>query len=201
MKKHYIFLAISLISIASLTYYLNDTTGHEFITKTEKEIDIMHQERDSVFVFADEVLDNVIEQKKVDSLKVSNLDNLVKNKQITIEQQIVELKELVRKSNELKEWAEKERDNAIKVERLAQKQKIESQKVMKETLIVLDSIRVENKNLIKENSKYLSEINKLKVDITTLEEIIEKIKSKYTIELDDDSNDDDDGKRKKKKKE
>lgn len=199
MKKHYIFLAISLISIASLTYYLNDTTGHEFITKTEKEIDLMHQERDSVFVFADEVLDNVIEQKKADSLKVSNLDNLVKNKQITIEQQVVELKELVKKSSELKEWAEKERDNAIKFERLAQKQKIESQKAMQDALIVLDSIKTNNKILVNENKKYLNEITKLKVDINKLEDAIEKIKSKYTIELEDDSYDD--SKRKKKKKE
>ena len=199
MKKRYIFLIVSLSVIGSLTYYFDSQKkDNEFIIETERELDSLNKERDSIFYFADEVLDHIDEKKKKDSLKLTSLDDMVKNKQITIEQQVAELKDLVKKSQEMQELAEVEKNKAIQFERMAQKQKVESEKLREETLMVLDSIRTSNKVLITENKKQLNEIEKLKLEISKLEDTIEKIKSKYTIELEDDSNDD--SKRKKKKK-
>ena len=96
MKKRYVFLIVSLIVIGSLTYYFDSQKKeNEFIKETERELDSLNKERDSVFYFADEVLNHIDEQKKSDSLKLSSLDGMVKNKQITIEQQVVELKSLL----------------------------------------------------------------------------------------------------------
>jgi hypothetical protein len=82
VKKRYVFLIVSISVIGSLTYYFDRSQKkeNEFIKETERELDSLNKERDSVFYFADEVLNHIDEQKKSDSLKLSSLDGMVKNK-------------------------------------------------------------------------------------------------------------------------
>jgi hypothetical protein len=179
MKKRYIFLIVSLISVVLLTYLLKEDYETTFITETKKEIDSMHEERDSVFSFADEVLESVTEQKKVDSLKLDNLDNMVKNKQMTIEQQVAELKSLVKKSNDLKELAEEERNKAIMVEQVAKQQQMEAEKARHIMMVYMDSLQVANKDLMLDIKNYKKDKERLEKEIKRLRSLLENIKEKH----------------------
>jgi DNA repair exonuclease SbcCD ATPase subunit len=179
MKKRYIFLIVSLVSVASITYLLKKDLDNEFIRQTEKEINSMHEERDSVFLFADEVLEGVTEQKKVDSLKLTDLDEKVKNKQITIEQQVSELKELVKKANDLKELAEEEKNKAITVERMAKQQQMEAEKARHIMMTHMDSLQVVTKGLMSEIKTHKKDKEKLEKEIKRLNSLLESIKEKH----------------------
>ena len=176
MKKRYVFLIVSISVIGSLTYYFDRSQKkeNEFIKETERELDSLNKERDSVFYFADEVLNHIDEQKKSDSLKLSSLDGMVKNKQITIEQQVVELKSLVKKSNDMQEWAETERDRAIEVERMSKLQKMEAEKARKEVISQLDSLKKVNHRLLDKNKFYEKETIRLQNEIERLKDKIVK---------------------------
>jgi len=179
MKKRYIFLIVSLVSVASITYLLKKDLDNEFIRQTEKEINSMHKERDSVFLFADEVLEGVTEQKKVDSLKLTDLDEKVKNKQMTIEQQVSELKGLVKKANDLKELAEEERNKAITVERMAKQQQMEAEKARHIMMTHMDSLQVVTKDLMLEIKTHKKDKEKLEKEIKRLNSLLEGIKEKH----------------------
>lgn len=176
MKKRYVFLIVSISVIGSLTYYFDRSQKkeNEFIKETERELDSLNKERDSVFYFADEVLNHIDEQKKSDSLKLSSLDGMVKNKQITIEQQVVELKSLVKKSNDMQKWAETERDRAIEVERMSKLQKMEAEKARKEVISQLDSLKKVNHRLLDKNKFYEKETIRLQNEIEKLKDKIVK---------------------------
>jgi hypothetical protein len=176
VKKRYVFLIVSISVIGSLTYYFDRSQKkeNEFIKETERELDSLNKERDSVFYFADEVLNHIDEQKKSDSLKLSSLDGMVKNKQITIEQQVVELKSLVKKSNDMQEWAETERDRAIEVERMSKLQKMEAEKARKEVISQLDSLKKVNHRLLDKNKFYEKETIRLQNEIERLKDKIVK---------------------------
>lgn len=193
MKKRYVFLIVSLLVIGSLTYYFDriQKKENEFIKETERELDSLNKERDSVFYFADEVLNHIDEQKKSDSLKLSSLDGMVKNKQITIEQQVVELKTLLKKSNEMQEWAETERNKAIEVERMSKQQKMEAEKARKEVVDQLDSLKKVNHRLLDKNKFYEKENIRLQNEI-------EKLKDKIVKFQDDKKGTDYDNKKRKK---
>ena len=193
MKKRYVFLIVSLAVIGSLTYYFDriQKKENEFIKETERELDSLNKERDSVFYFADEVLNHIDEQKKSDSLKLSSLDGMVKNKQITIEQQVVELKSLLKKSNEMQEWAETERNKAIEVERMSKQQKMEAEKARKEVVDQLDSLKKVNHRLLDKNKFYEKENIRLQNEI-------EKLKDKIVKFQDDKKGTDYDNKKRKK---
>jgi hypothetical protein len=192
VKKRYVFLIVSISVIGSLTYYFDRSQKkeNEFIKETERELDSLNKERDSVFYFADEVLNHIDEQKKSDSLKLSSLDGMVKNKQITIEQQVVELKSLVKKSNDMQEWAETERDRAIEVERMSKLQKMEAEKARKEVISQLDSLKKVNHRLLDKNKFYEKETIRLQNEI-------EKLKDKIVKFQDDKKGTDYDNKKKK----
>lgn len=179
MKKRYIFLIVSLVSVVSITYLLKKDLDNEFIRQTEKEINSMHEERDSVFLFADEVLEGVTEQKKVDSLKLTDLDEKVKNKQMTIEQQVSELKGLVKKANDLKELAEEERNKAITVERMAKQQQMEAEKARHIMMTHMDSLQVVTKDLMSEIKTHKKDKEKLEKEIKRLNSLLESIKEKH----------------------
>lgn len=162
MKKRYIFLLVSLVSVISVTYLMKKDYNNIFIEETKEEISVMHNERDSVFSFAEEVLSDVSERKKNDSVKIDKLDDLVKNKQITIEQQVTELNKLVTKSNELKELAEKEKEKALEMEKLSNLQKIEAEKNKLESLKLLEELNKKYNLLVEENNGLKDIINSLK---------------------------------------
>lgn len=176
MKKHYIFLLVSLAAIVSLTYYFDRDKENEFITQTERELDSLNRERDSVFHFADEVLIHIDEQQKDDSIRMSSLDDMVKSKQITIEEQVAELTFLVEKSNRMKEWAEDERDKAIEFERISKKQRMEAEVAREISALQLDSLKSLNHSL-------LSDIESYRVENHRLLEIISQLRDSITAPL------------------
>ncbi len=99
---------------------------------------------------------------------------MVKSNQITIEQQVVELKSLLKKSNEMQEWAEKERDKAIEVKRMAKQQKLESEKDRQEVILQLDSLKKVNHRLLDKNKFYEKETIRLQNEIERLKDKIVK---------------------------
>ena len=161
MKKRYIFLLVSFLLIVSVTYFLNNNQQNKFIEETKEEIVVMHNERDSVFNFADKVLINVMEQKKEDSIKMSDLDEMVKRKEIKIEDQVAQLKKLVNESNKMKKIAEEEKNKAIEMEEMAKLQKIESEKIKEKLIVDLENLEKENGSLKKKELGYINDIKEL----------------------------------------
>ena len=73
MKKRYIFLLVSLISVIGITFLIKKDYTNLFIEETKEEISIMHNERDSIFSFVDETmsyleLERLEKQNMLDSL-------------------------------------------------------------------------------------------------------------------------------------
>lgn len=197
MKKRYIFLIVSLSVIGSITYYLDSQKKeNQFIVETERELDSLNKEKNNTFHLADEVLNHFDEQKKKDEEKLSNLDDMVKNKQITIQQQVVELKALVEESNKMREWAETERERAIMVELEAKKQKMIAEKHRIKAQMVLDSILLDNKRVLDLNKRLTKDIESLKKEISKLETFILENSKKSYIEEDVDTESDKKKKRK-----
>lgn len=197
MKKRYIFLIVSLLVIGSITYYLDSQKKeNQFIVETERELDSLNKEKNNTFHLADEVLNHFDEQKKKDEEKLSNLDDMVKNKQITIQQQVVELKALVEESNKMREWAETERERAIMVELEAKKQKMIAEKHRIKAQMVLDSILLDNKRVLDLNKRLTKDIESLKKEISKLETFILENSKKSYIEEDVDTESDKKKKRK-----
>lgn len=197
MKKRYIFLIVSLLVIGSITYYLDSQKKeNQFIVETERELDSLNKEKNNTFHLADEVLTHFDEQKKKDEEKLSNLDDMVKNKQITIQQQVVELKALVEESNKMREWAETERERAIMVELEAKKQKMIAEKHRIKAQMVLDSILLDNKRVLDLNKRLTKDIESLKKEISKLETFILENSKKSYIEEDVDTESDKKKKRK-----
>lgn len=169
MKNRYIFLIVSLILIGTFTYYLDShKEENKFIVETEGEIISLSKEKDSIFYLVDEVLTHIDDKKRGDSLKLYTLDEKVKTKQITIEEQVLELKSLVKVSNDMKEWAETERDKAVAVERLSIQQKMVSERARMEVLYHLDSLKKVNLDLNEKYSSIEKENIRLQSDIKNL---------------------------------
>jgi hypothetical protein len=188
MKKRYIFLIVSLLVIGSITYYLDSQKKeNQFIVETEKELDSLNKEKNNTFHLADEVLNHFDEQKKKDEEKLSSLDDMVKNNQITIEQQVNELKRLVEESNKVKSLAESEKEKAIKVERMAKEQQMVAEQQRMKSEMVLDSIQKTNKRLLDLNNKLTKENEDLKNKITNLRNTIKSMEKKMYGKNDGDS--------------
>jgi hypothetical protein len=193
MKKRYIFLIVSLSVIGSITYYLDSQKKeNQFIVETERELDSLNKEKNNTFHLADEVLNHFDEQKKKDEEKLSSLDDMVKNNQITIEQQVNELKRLVEESNKMKSLAEKslaesEKEKAIKVERMAKEQQMVAEQQRMKSEMVLDSIQKTNKRLLDLNNKLTKENEDLKNKITNLRNTIKSMEKKMYGKNDGDS--------------
>lgn len=169
MKNRYIFLIVSLILIGTFTYYLDSQKEeNKFIVETEGEIISLSKEKDSIFYLVDEVLTHIDDKKRGDSLKLYTLDEKVKTKQITIEEQVLELKSLVKVSNDMKEWAETERDKAVAVERLSIQQKMVSERARMEVLYHLDSLKKVNLDLNEKYSSIEKENIRLQSDLKNL---------------------------------
>lgn len=190
MKKRYIFLIVSLVSVILLTFLLKNDYENTFIVETQKEIDVMQEKQDSTFLFADEVLYDVMEQKKEDSTKMSTLDDMVKKKQIKIEDQVVQLKKLIKESNKMRELAEEEKNKAIEMEKMVNLQKIESEKTIEKLMSSLEEIEIENGLLKKKEIGYVETIKEMEEKISFLRKKIDSLTSK-------DKNDNTENKKKK----
>ena len=178
MKKRYIFLIVSLVLVVSITYLLKDDYQSTFIEKTQEEIKDMHQRQDSIFIFADDVLNEAFDRKKEDETKISILDEMVKKKQIKIEDQVVQLKKLVNESNKIKKIAEEERNKAMEMEKMANLQKMEAEKVKEKLMFSLEELQKENGLLKKNEMGHLKTIRELEEKISFLREKIDFLTSK-----------------------
>jgi len=87
MKKRYIFLLVSLISVIGITILIKKDYTNLFIEETKEEISVMHNERDSIFSFVDETMSDLELER---SEKQNMLDSLDK--------------ELIKKQNIVKEF-------------------------------------------------------------------------------------------------
>ena len=178
MKKRYIFLIVSLVLVISITYLLKDDYQSTFIEKTQEEIKDMHQRQDSIFIFADDVLNEAFDRKKEDETKISILDEMVKKKQIKIEDQVVQLKKLVNESNKIKKIAEEERNKAMEMEKMANLQKMEAEKVKEKLMFSLEELQKENGLLKKNETGHLKTIKELEEKISFLRKKIDFLTSK-----------------------
>jgi hypothetical protein len=178
MKKRYIFLIVSLVSVTSITYLLKDDYQSTFIEKTQEEIKDMHQRQDSIFIFADDVLNEAFDRKKEDETKISILDEMVKKKQIKIEDQVTQLKKLVNESNEMKKLAEEERNKAMEMEKMANLQKMEAEKVKEKLMFSLEELQKENGLLKKNETGHLKTIKELEEKVSFLRKKIDFLTSK-----------------------
>lgn len=178
MKKRYIFLIVSLVSVTSITYLLKDDYQSTFIEKTQEEIKDMHQRQDSIFIFADDVLNEAFDRKKEDETKISILDEMVKKKQIKIEDQVVQLKKLVNESNKIKKIAEEERNKAMEMEKMANLQKMEAEKVKEKLMFSLEELQKENGLLKKNETGHLKTIKELEEKVSFLRKKIDFLTSK-----------------------
>ena len=178
MKKRYIFLIVSLVSVTSITYLLKDDYQSTFIEKTQEEIKDMHQRQDSIFIFADDVLNEAFDRKKEDETKISILDEMVKKKQIKIEDQVVQLKKLVNESNKIKKIAEEERNKAMEMEKMANLQKMEAEKVKEKLMFSLEELQKENGLLKKNETGHLKTIKELEEKVSFLKKKIDFLTSK-----------------------
>jgi hypothetical protein len=178
MKKRYIFLIVSLVLVISITYLLKDDYQSTFIEKTQEEIKDMHQRQDSIFIFADDVLNEAFDRKKEDETKISILDEMVKKKQIKIEDQVTQLKKLVNESNEMKKLAEEERNKAMEMEKMANLQKMEAEKVKEKLMFSLEELQKENGLLKKNETGHLKTIKELEEKVSFLRKKIDFLTSK-----------------------
>ena len=147
MTKNHIFLLLSLIIIVGGAYLFSTDAKDAFITKTEADVKELHQVKDSTFMLAEEVIKDVVNQKRIDSTKITNLDHMVVKKQITIEQQVIELKRLLYEANIMRELADSERTKSLVMESLSkqasiisQKQKAIADKERQKLLVSVDSL-------------------------------------------------------------
>lgn len=169
--------------VVSVAYFLSVKSENEFIVETKKDLEELSSVKDSTFILAEEVLKDVSEQKKVDSTKMVGLDEMVKKKQITIQQQVIELKKLVTESNKMKELAEREREKAIIFEMESNQQKMLAEEKRMEMKMALDSLILDNKRVLNLNKKLTREVGLLKNEISKLEKFIsENVKKAYIEE-------------------
>lgn len=83
MKKRYIFLIVSLISVVTITYFIKSDYTNTFITETKEEIEYLHNEKDSIFSYVDETINNLDIERKEKQFKLDSLDiELIKKQKI-----------------------------------------------------------------------------------------------------------------------
>lgn len=181
MRKRYIFLMVSLISIILITYFMKSDYDNKFIDEVREEITVMHTERDSVFLIAEEVINDVSERKKNDSMRLGELDYLVKDNQTTIEQQNRELNKMVLKSNELKKLAEEEKEKALEMKELSELQKIKAEKAKIESLRVFNELNEKYILLKKENIEYQKKIGLLEEELLKVNSLIDSLSKTKNI--------------------
>ena len=87
MKKRYIFLLVSLISVICITILFKKDYTNLFIKETKEEINVMRDERDSIFSFVDQTMSDLELERTEKQNMLDSLD-----------------KELIKKQNIVKEF-------------------------------------------------------------------------------------------------
>jgi len=191
--KNLIIIISGFFILLALTYIFKSENIQYKYDEVNIELDKISTQKDSLFELADEVLDDVIHEKEINDSIFSELDNQVRNKEITIEQQVYQLKLLLKESKNANKFAQEQKDIAQQMEEMSVIQKMESDKsrmILEEKYEVLLK---ENKDLLKELEKYKKMVSK---DIKKFDNVmlVDTLVNDGIIELEDD------GVKKKKKK-
>jgi hypothetical protein len=107
MKKRYIFLIVSLISVVTITYFIKSDYANTFITETKEEIEYLHNEKDSIFSYVDETINNLDIERKEKQFKLDSLDVELYEKQKIVNCHLKSIEESKKIRHELEESNEK----------------------------------------------------------------------------------------------
>ena len=103
MKKRYIFLIVSLISVVTITYFIKSDYANTFITETKEEIEYLHNEKDSIFSYVDETINNLDTERKEKQFKLDSLDVELYEKQKIVNKHLKSIEESKKLHSLLKE--------------------------------------------------------------------------------------------------
>jgi hypothetical protein len=93
MKKRYIFLLFSLISVIGITILIKKDYTNLFIEETKEELSVMHNERDSIFSFVDETMSDLELERLEKQNLLDSLDKELIRKQNIVNKFIYSIEE------------------------------------------------------------------------------------------------------------
>jgi hypothetical protein len=164
MRKRYIFLVFSIILGIGIVYVGKVEPKESQIQTIEHDIEQIKIESNNTLEYAENVLDGVIEQKN----KISDLGIKVKDNELTIEEQVKELKDLLEKANLYKKMANENANQAKLMEMKSNEQKQKAEIARKETemklneaLDVIEQMEIDYKKL---NDKFIEKLQKIEMD-------------------------------------
>ena len=164
MKKRYIFLVFSIILGIGIIYVGKVVPKDSQIQTIEYDIEQIKIESNNTLEYAEDVLDGVIEQKNL----ISDLDGKVKDSELTIEEQVKELEDLLEKANLYKKMANENADRANLMKLVSNEQKQKAEVARKETemklneaLDVIEQMKIDYKKL---NDKFIESLQKIERD-------------------------------------
>lgn len=153
MMKNLLIIISGFCILLTLTLTFKSESVDGKYEETQMEIEEMESEKDSLFILADEVLDVVAHEQELNDSILHNLDEKVKNSEMTIEQQVVQLKKLLKDAEEANEFALEQRDIAEKMEKMSILQKQQAEMARMESEKRYHELLEENKNLLEEVDK------------------------------------------------
>jgi hypothetical protein len=184
MKKRYIFLIFTLSVGAAIVFFGKTDRYNPEIDKLEQDIEDIRHEGDSTIDLAEDVINNFVEQKKLNSEKIESFENLVEEQDMTIEEQLVKLRKALKEANEFKQMAEDQSKLALEMKEMAQKQKEMAELAKMEAQEQLNMVLLENKRLKEKLDSLLNPplmldyTNTIFVDSTSINTVDESEKKK-----------------------
>ena len=165
MSKRYIIPIASLILLGIVIAFHNSNPNLKF-TEVKEDIEELHHTNQQMY----QLTDSIGHINEIKSEKITRLDSLNILKDLTIEEQNDHLKQMVIEAEDIRDKAEKARDEAIKSKKLAEEYRemaIQAERISKEYQIraeqAYDKIQEENHKLqlqIKElETKLLDALN------------------------------------------
>jgi len=160
---NYWFIILGFIVGSFLVFMLKSASMNPTpLVKSQLDVKEMKDSRDSLFILADSVANKVSEMKEADKYKINDLNLKVKNKEITINQQVASLEVLLKSSETYKKSADAQMDS------------------LKSDIAELDA---HNKSLLKEN-KILKETVKEKVNLNlSIKSDIDSLRDCLALEI------------------
>jgi hypothetical protein len=179
-KSYIIYILLGLCISLTMILILKDGYVKNKYDKTHDDVREISSQQDSLFNLADEVLDVVVHEKEMSDSIVGELDNQVRNKEMTIHQQVIQLKKLLKQATDAKDLAIKQQEKALQMEEMSILQSQQSK-------LAKQKAELEYKKLLENNSKLLEEIEELKKKIGDFKNELDKFNN-IEIELPDSLN-------------
>ena len=150
MKKRYIFLIVSLISVVTITYFIKSDYANTFITETKEEIEYLHNEKDSIFSYVDETINNLDIERKEKQFKLDSLDI-----------------ELIKKQKIVNQYIKSIEDNKILLQRIEEDNKklLKEKNNLSSTLVEVNERLVEVTDLNEYTQRRLDDVKQEKENI------------------------------------